>query len=112
MKKLIVSLAIASAALIATAPASAQGYWRGGNVHQQLQRMEVRIDRSFRLGSLTRGEARRLHRETNGIQRLAWRYGRNGLTGWEHRDLERRIDRLQYQLQRERHDGDRRGWRY
>ena len=111
MKKLIASLAIASAAMIAAAPASAQGWGRDGNIQQRLQRIEVRIDRNFQRGSLTRNEASRLRAEANGVQRLAWRYSRNGLTGWEHRDLERRVDRLQNQLQRQRFDDDRRGWR-
>lgn len=110
MKKLIVSLAIASSALIAAAPAAAQPF-RGDNVHQRLQRIEYRIDRNAQRGSLTRAEAVRLRSQTNQIQRLAYRYGRDGMSGWEHRDLERRIDRLQNHLQRERFDGDRRGWR-
>jgi hypothetical protein len=110
MKKLIVSLAIVSSALIAAAPASAQGWGRGGNIQQRLQRIDVRIDRNAQRGSLTRAEAQRLRYETNNVQRLAYRYGRKGLTGWEHRDLERRVDRLQNQLQRQRHDDDRR-WR-
>jgi membrane peptidoglycan carboxypeptidase len=110
MKKLIVSLAVASAAMIAAAPASAQGWGRGNNIQQRLQRIEVRIDRNAQRGSLTRNEAQRLRAETNGVQRLAWRYSRNGVTAWEHRDLERRVDRLQNRLQRQRHD-DQRRWR-
>lgn len=123
MKKLIVSLAIATSALIATAPASAQYHggrdygrpghgFRADNIHQRLQRIEYRIDRNAQRGSLTRAEAFRLRGQANDIQRLAWRYGRDGLSGWERNDLNRRVDRLQNRLQRERFDDDRRGRRY
>jgi hypothetical protein len=123
MKKLIVSLALASSALIAAAPASAQYYgrpdygrpgygFRADDIRERLQRIEYRIDRNFQRGSLTRGEAQRLRSQADNIQRLAWRYGRDGLSGWERGDLERRIGWLQDRLQRERFDDDRRGWRY
>ncbi|GAO38187.1 hypothetical protein SCH01S_09_00340 [Sphingomonas changbaiensis NBRC 104936] len=111
MKNLIVSLAIASSAMIAATPAAAQGFRGGNGVHQRLQRIEYRIDRNLQRGSLTRAEAFRLRGQANQIERLAWRYGRDGMSGWEHRDLERRVDRLQNHLQRQRFDDDRRGWR-
>jgi hypothetical protein len=112
MKKLIVSLAIASSALIATAPAAAQRYgYPDGNIYQRLERIEFRIDRGAQRGALTRGEAQRLRYEAGNIKRLAYRYGRDGVQAWEHRDLARRVDRLQNRLQRERFDDDRRGWR-
>jgi len=113
MKKLIVSLAIASTALIATTPAAAQnrGY-RDGNIYQRLERIEFRIDRGAQRGALTRPEAQRLRYEAGGIKRLAYRYGRDGVQVWEHRDLARRVDRLENQLHRQRTDDDWRGRRY
>lgn len=129
MKKLLVSLALASSALITSAPATAQYYGRPGyddrydrydrgygfradNIRERLERIGYRIDRNFERGALTRGEAQRLRWELNNIQRLAQRYSYDGLSGWERNDLERRINWLQNRLQRERWDDDRRGWRY
>lgn len=120
MKKLIVSLAIASSALVATAPASAQHYGdryqnerfhHAGNIHQRLDRIAVRIDRGFERGALTRGEAQRLRGELNNVARLADRYGYNGLNGRERGELERRIAWLQQRVQDQRRDDDRRYWR-
>ena len=133
MKKLLVSLAAASSALVAAAPDSAQYYGRPGyddrydrydrdgrydrgiwqgNIRERLDRIAFRIDRGFERGALTRGEAQRLRWELNNVQRLAHRYSYDGLSGWERADLERRINWLQQRVQRERFDDDRRDWRY
>jgi hypothetical protein len=133
MKKLLVSIALASSALVAAAPASAQYYGRPGyddrydrydrdgrydrgiwqgNIRERLDRIAFRIDRGFERGALTRSEAQRLRWELNNVQRLAQRYSYDGLSGWERADLERRINWLQQRVQRERFDDDRRDWRY
>jgi hypothetical protein len=110
MKKLMISLALASSALIAATPAAAQGHSRG-SIYGQLDRIELRIDRAAQRGALTRPEVRQLRYQVTDIKRVAYRYGRDGVQPWEHRDLERRIDRLQNHLQNQRFDDDRRGWR-
>lgn len=110
MKKLMISLALASSALLAAAPAAAQ--WHNpGSIYGQLERLEFRIDRAAERGALTRPEIRQLRYQVNDIKRVAYRYGRDGVQPWEHRDLERRLDRLRYDLQRQRFDDDRRDWR-
>ena len=110
MKKLMISLALASSALIAATPAAAQRH-SPGSVYGQLDRIEFRIDRAAQRGALTRPEIRQLRYQVNDIKRVAYRYGRDGVQPWEHRDLERRLDRLRYDLQRQRFDDDRRDWR-
>lgn len=117
MKKLLVSIALASSALVAAAPASAQyyggrpsydrGIWQG-DIRERLDRIAIRIDRGYERGALTRGEAQRLRYELNNVQRLAARYSYDGLSGRERGDLERRINWLQDRVRWERQDDDRR----
>lgn len=123
MKKIIASLAIAASALVATAPAAAQYYPaprdgyargyadRGGDIHQRLDRIAMRIDRGHQRGALTNVEARRLRNQLDQIARLEQRYRYDGLNRWEWQDLNRRVSVLQQRLQNQRFDDDyRRGW--
>jgi len=107
MKALILSLG--AAAVLATAlPASAQSWDRSGFRDNSI---EQRIDRGVRDGSLTGREARNLRDQLEQIHRLEWRYGRDGVSSREARDLDRRYAELNQKLRFERHDGDRRyGW--
>lgn len=113
MKTLILPI-IAATALTATA-ASAQpyGYGRGAwmPIEARFERLDNRIEQGVRSGQLTRNEAYRLRAEFREIARLENRYSRNGLSGWERADLDRRFDRLSAEIRFERRDGDRRyGW--
>lgn len=63
------------------------------------------IDRLAWSGAIHRREARELAREMNQYQRLDRRYARNGLSRAEYRDLDRRLDRIQYKLQRASYRG-------
>jgi len=133
MKKFLVSLAIASTALTAAAPAAAQwqgrdryedryhdqrGWddrdYRGGDVRPQLHRLSQQISRGVERGQLTNGEARRLRAEVQQLWRLASRFHATG--GYDRREqfeLQRRIGWVREQLRFERRDDDRRGgWRY
>lgn len=132
MKKFLVSLAIASTALTAAAPAAAQwgrdryqdrhyddrGYddreFRGGyDVRPQLHRLSQQISRGLERGQLTNGEARRLRGEVRQLWGLASRFHSTG--GYDRREqfeLQRRIAGVRDQLRYERRDDDRRGWRY
>ena len=58
------------------------------------------IDRLAWSGGINRLRARDLAREMNRYQRLEYRYARNGLSRAEYRDLDRRLDRIEFQLQR------------
>jgi len=116
MKTLILPI-IAAAALTAGA-ASAQpgyggGYGGGGGgrwmpIEARMERIDFRIDQGLRSGQLTRNEAYRLRAEFRDIERLEARYSRNGLSGWERADLNRRFDQLSAQIRWERRDNDRR----
>jgi len=85
---------------------------RGGHRHsfqtinQRQQRLDWRIERGLRDGSLTRREARRLRDDFREIAGLEARYRAGGLSGWERADLDRRFDRLEYLVRRERRDND------
>lgn len=119
MKKLLVSFVLATSALVATAPASAQyegarhGYGqRGQDVQVRLNRIENQISRGVERGRITPREARRLHGESRRIWSQARQFQRSG-HGLDYREraiLDRRIDRLQAQVRYERRDDDR-NWR-
>lgn len=136
MRKFLISSALISVAA-AAAPAYAQydgryddrryddrryedrrGYddYRGGQrIDQQLAQISQRIDRAYQRRLISSNEARRLQREVEQLDRLEDRYSRNGLTGWERQDLQRRLQSLRQRLQWERQEGreDRRDdWRY
>ncbi|MEO6338598.1 MAG: hypothetical protein ABIO39_01050 [Caulobacteraceae bacterium] len=104
MKALIISLG--AAAVLATAlPASAQSW---DHSSRQGASIEQRIDRGVRDGSLTRREATRLRDQLQKIHQLEWRYGRDGVSSREARDLDNRYAALNQKLRFERHDGDNR----
>lgn len=88
-------------------PGYSQGYGYGArgygyaprDLHYRAQVLSQHIDRLAWSGGIHRLEARDLAREMNQYQRLEYRYARNGLSRAEYRDLDRRLDRIQYQLQ-------------
>ena len=121
MRKFLISAALLSVAA-AAAPASAQydsrhdgrryddrrGYddFRGGErTDRQLAQISERIQRAYQRRLISSNEARRLQREVDQIDRLEDRYGRNGLSGWERQDLQRRVQHLRQSLQWERQEG-------
>jgi hypothetical protein len=130
MRKLLVSVAVATATLAAV-PAVAQYHsgrhqgwdqrgpdrhpgWqqRGPSRHavgqllQQLDRAEQRIQRSARRGIISQREAFGLRREANQVRnRLHWA-GRNGLSGREFASLRFQVDRLAQRVRMERRDRD------
>jgi hypothetical protein len=115
MKKLLLAIA-AVGALGAALPAAAAPWDRPGygghaaaGVDERIREIDFRIDRGMRDGSLDWREARGLRGQLDGVRRLQYRYGRDGLSGWERADLNARLDRLSYQVRSERHDDDRRG---
>lgn len=133
-KTTLIAVLAASAALAGiAAPAAAQGYgydrqesarhydgrddrnydrgrWDGDrgayNIDQRQQRLAWRIERGVRSGALSQREARDLRAGAYDIARLEARYRRDGLSGWERADLDRRLDRLDAQVRYERRDRD------
>lgn len=106
MRKLILSAAILSAVAVA-APAAAAAQHRGyqnAGIEQQLDQIENRIDRLRDRRQISRGEANRLERQAEQIDRLHDRYRRGGLNRAEVRDLQGRIQNLRGQIRWDRAD--------
>jgi hypothetical protein len=124
MRKFLVAAALAATALTAAAPAAAQyyppqpqgyGYGYQGN-WGQVRRLQARVDQLQRqirhLDSrniLSEREASRLRNDSREIEQRLRYAARNGLNGQEAYGVERRIQRLEYRIQREARDGN--GWR-
>lgn len=106
MKKLIITLLAATAIGAVAAPAMAQPGWR--SINERQRELDDRIDDGVRRGCLTRIEAVRLRTEFQRIVYLERDYRRSGsgLTSWERRDLDMRLDRLQQDIGRQCRDGD------
>lgn len=84
----------------------ARGYgYASRDLDYRARVLSQHIDRLAWSGRIHRREARDLAREMNQYQRLDRRYARNGLSRAEYRDLDRRLDRIQYKLQRASHRG-------
>ena len=126
MRKLLFSVAVATATLAAV-PAAAQygrpaqhgqhGQHQGWNqrgpdrqaVNQlirQLNDVDARIDRQARRGALSQREAFALNRQANQIRNRLARAGRNGLSGREFAELRVQVNRLEQNLRMERRDRD------
>lgn len=111
MKRLLLSVAAASAVLAALPAAADAAPWR--SINEREANLDRRIDQGLRRGDLTRPEAARLRAEFRDIVRLEQRYRRtDGLSPWERRDLDRRFDRLSSRIYAERHDAQDRRHRY
>jgi hypothetical protein len=90
-------------------PGYSQGYgdrhrgYAPRDLHYRARALAQHIDRLAWSRGVHPREARLLQRQMNQYQRLEYRYARNGLSRAEYRDLDRRLDRIQYQLQRTAH---------
>ena len=128
MRKFLISAALAASTFVAAAPAAAQWYPQqpqgygygynnyGQNNYGQVRRLDARIDylqrhidNLDRRNILSEREAHSLRAESRDLERRLHYAGRNGLSGWEAQDIERRIGRLEYRVQREARDGNRYG---
>lgn len=137
MKKMLLSLAAASALASVALPAAAQPWddryddrryedrwdnrwddrdhwrdrhedrWDGDRRFDVTDRLQVRIERSFRNGRITRQEYYSLRNQVRQLERLEFAYLRDGrLTRWEADDLRRRANFIENRLRRERQDRD------
>jgi hypothetical protein len=93
------------------------GWNRGGPSRQainelirDLNRVEMRIDRSVQRRIISQREAFGLQREANQIERQLQRASRNGISGREFGMLRGQVNRLEQRLRIERQDRD--GRRY
>jgi hypothetical protein len=108
MRKILIS-ALLVGATIASVPASAQNRGYGNRsddrIDHQIEQIEDRIRQARQNRRISRGEADRLLRRADQIDRLEDRYSRNGLTRWEVQDLRQRVQNLRSQLRFDRQDG-------
>jgi hypothetical protein len=82
--------------------------WHGG-IRTRIHEAHQRIQRGIERGSLTRPEARRLKEELNGILRKIDRMKADGRLDHREREIVNRdLDRLDRDIYREKHDGERR----
>jgi len=130
MRKVLISIAAVSAAVVAVAPASAQGYYGQGygqghgqnyrgdhglvqRFDSQIAQLHQRIDRSGQRGAISGGEYRSLRNQAQNLRRRLFSFARNGLSRGEAQDISRRIQNLRERIRDERRDGrryDNRGW--
>ncbi|WP_147391749.1 hypothetical protein [Pelagerythrobacter aerophilus] len=71
-------------------------------IGRELRETRERIDRGRESGDLSKREARALRRENRQIGVLADRYGRDGISDAEYRELEMRARVLQSQVEAQR----------
>ena len=129
MRKLLITLAATSAALVAAAPASAQGYYGGGygqrghqgypgdhgliqRFEQQIGNLQQRIERSAQRRAISPGEYRSLRNQSAQLRQRLHRFAYNGLSRGEVQDIADRIDDLRERIRDERRDGRRDGYGY
>ena len=116
MRKLMISLAAAGAALAIATPAAAQYYpgqygapygnAYGYNNYGQVRSLQARIDRiEWQINRLDRRDrirdrsADRLRSEANNIERRLRHAARDGMSPWEAQDIQVRIARLEQRVQ-------------
>jgi len=115
MRKFVLSVAAAGAALVAASPAAAQFYparqpapygYNGYNNYGQIRSLQVRIDNIERqINRLDRRDriggrsADRLRDEANNIERRLRERARGGLSPREAGDLQYRVQRLEERVQ-------------
>jgi hypothetical protein len=121
MRKFVIAAALAASAITAAAPAAAQWYppqsqGYGYNNYGQVRRLQARVNNLQRQISwldsrniLSEREARSLRNDSRDIERRLHRAARHGLNGDEAYSIDRRVQRLEYRIQREARDGNR--WR-
>ena len=130
MRKIVISLAVAGAALVAASPASAQYYPQPGygapygNAYgynkgvRNVRALQVRVDRIqrdlarlVRVRAISPNEFRNRNEDARDIERRLRRDFRDGrgLNGNEIVGIERRIVRLEQRIARDTRDGNRWG---
>ena len=133
MRKLLITLAAASTALVVAAPASAQGYYGGQGYgghnpgrhyghqgdhglaqrfSQQIGQLQNRIERSAQRQAISPREYRSLRNHAAQLRQRLHQFARNGLNRGEAQDISNRIDDLRERIRDERRDGrdGRGGW--
>lgn len=68
------------------------------------------VDRLLDDDAIDNADARFLRAQVAAVRRLEWRYGRDGLNGWERRDLRARYDQLEDRIRDAADDDDDDDW--
>jgi hypothetical protein len=115
MKKILITLAAASTVMAAALPVAAQpygDYGRGDGRYEaprradvgpnRAERLERRIAIAVRSGGMTEGAANYIYNELRKTERLARRYGRDGVfTRSERAAIDARYDQLERRVARD-----------
>lgn len=119
MRKLMISMALASATLagaaVATPAAAEVAFQRGGGgfqpareIRRDISQLQTRINQAQRRGTISNREAVGLRRDVNQLEAQFSRFSRNGLDRREIGQLRSGINRVEMRLRSERRDRDRR----
>lgn len=112
------TVAVSFLALVAL-PAAAHAQWHNyppyqashdPHVRDQLHHLSGHIHFTASRGFLSRERRNSLLRELQYIDRLHYRYARNGLSRWERHDLNHRIQYVRHQLRHAQQWEDREYW--
>jgi hypothetical protein len=121
MRKLVLSVAAAGAALAVATPAAAQPYPQGygsgyngsgynnyrggGSLQARIDGVQRQIENLRARRMISRDEAEGLRHESRDLERRLYRLGNYGLNGREAQDIQYRIARLEQHVQHEVRDG-------
>ncbi len=119
MRKLMISMALASATLAGAAvatPAAAEvtfqryggGFQPAREIRRDISQLHNRIQLAQRRGTISRREAVGLRRDVNRLEAQFSRFSRNGLDRREIGQLRAGINQVEMRLRAERRDRDRR----
>lgn len=115
MRKFIIAAPLAlAAAVIVASPASAASFSNAGQIRNEINQLDRRIDQLQRgpnaFGGISGREAQKLERQVDQLHDLYARYARGGFTRGELNTLGARVDAVRAQLRAERFDrNDHRG---
>ncbi|MBV8392732.1 MAG: hypothetical protein JOY81_06075 [Alphaproteobacteria bacterium] len=97
----IKTTAAIAAALLTVASTGAYAQYRQEQVQDRVQDTNQRINREYREGEISRGEARELKHENREIQHEENAMARDGLSRGEQRSLNQQENQLNRQITRE-----------
>ncbi len=108
--KMALMSALAATAVAFAAPAAAQSYARmddGQQINAREGQLVARLSQVNQTGELTNQEIAALRRQVADFRSMEQRYRANGLSRWEVSELNRLLDGIHYNLNRQRSDRDR-----
>ena len=100
MKKFVIAALAAIGVMAGFAGTASAAPFAPDNINVRQAQLERRIDQGQRAGRLNFAEVRDLRGQLRTVASLQARYRRGGLNFTERTDLNRRLDRVQFDLQR------------